>query len=180
MKKVVLLDRDGIINHDSLHYIKSPEEFIPLPGSLEAIAQLTEAGYRLGIATNQSGISRNLYTEQLLGKIHDKLLGLVEDRGGKIDAIEFCPHLPDTNCDCRKPQPGMLFKLAARLECNLNDVCFIGDRVSDIEAAYAAGAKPIMIVSPMTDKAGLLSYPEVPVFHSLNEWVNFFLADVTV
>lgn len=175
MNKVVLLDRDGIINQDSLHYIKSADEFIPISGSLEAIARLTLAGYKIGVATNQSGISRGLYTEELLDTIHQKLHELTKKHGGNIDAIEYCLHMPEAGCDCRKPKPGMLIKLASRLNGQLNNVFFVGDRVSDIQAALAVGAKPIIIISSMTDKIGLQAYPEVPIFHSLSEWVDCFL-----
>lgn len=178
MNKIVLLDRDGIINQDSLHYIKSADEFIPLPGSIGAIARLTQAGYQIGIATNQSGISRGLYTEQLLTDIHDKLLRLVRAQGGEIHAIEYCSHLPDAGCLCRKPKPGMLYALSKRLGVELNQATpFIGDRVSDIQAALTAGIQPIMVLSPMTDQLALSAYPDVPVFSSLIEWVDAFLLE---
>lgn len=176
MNKVVLLDRDGVINQDSLQYIKSVNEFIPIAGSIAAIARLSHAGYRIGVATNQSGIARALYTEKELQAIHAKMIALVKAAGGAIDAIEYCKHLPDAGCDCRKPQPGMLRALAKRLQCSLTGVYYVGDRVSDIQAAEAAGASPIMVLSPMTDRAGLLSYAHVPIFHSLSEWVDHLLA----
>jgi len=175
MNKVILLDRDGIINQDSLHYIKSVDEFIILPGSLESIARLTRAGYRIGVATNQSGVARGFYTFDELNAIHNKMIQAVEAAGGKIDAIEYCPHMPDSGCGCRKPAPGMLLALAKRFECNLDNVPFIGDRVSDIEAAEAAGAKPMMVLSPMTDRVSLLDYPYVPIFHSLAECIDWLL-----
>lgn len=177
MNKIVLLDRDGIINYDSLHYIKSADEFIPIPDSLEAIARLSAAGYKIGVATNQSGISRGLYTKEELGIIHEKMINLVSACGGTIDAVEYCMHMPDYGCICRKPNPGMLHALADRLGCGLEGVPFVGDRVSDIQAAEAAGANPFIVLSPMTDRAGLLTYPHVPVFSSLSEWVDFFLND---
>ncbi|KTD38628.1 D,D-heptose 1,7-bisphosphate phosphatase [Legionella nautarum] len=175
MNKVVLLDRDGVINKDSLHYIKSPEEFIPIPGSIEAIARLTAAGYRIGIATNQSGVTRGYYDEAKLAAIHRKMLSLVHEAGGEIEAIEYCIHMPDEGCSCRKPQPGMLFALEERLNCSLTGVPFIGDRVSDIQAAEAAGATPMMILSPMTDRVGLQAYRHVPVFDSLAGCVDYLL-----
>jgi D-glycero-D-manno-heptose 1,7-bisphosphate phosphatase len=175
MKKVVLLDRDGVINQDSLHYIKSVEEFIPIPGSIEAIGRLTRAGFLIGVATNQSGISRGLYSEEALQAIHRKMIDLVQDAGGEINAIEYCIHMPDSGCACRKPRPGMLNALAKRLGCSLETVPFVGDRVSDIQAAEAVGAKPVMILSPMTDRVGLLSYSYVPIYNSLSEWVEALL-----
>lgn len=177
MKPVIILDRDGIINQDSLYYIKSVDEFIPIPGSIDAIARLTKAGYSIGVATNQSGVSRGLYTLDTLEAIHQKMLRIIREAGGDVAAIEFCTHLPWEHCSCRKPQPGMLLALAKRLACNLSAVPFVGDRVSDIQAAYAAGANPIMVLSSMTDKDALEAYPEVPVYHSLNEYVSSLLGD---
>lgn len=175
MNKIVLLDRDGVINHDSLDYIKSEEEFIVIPDSLKAIARLTKAGYKIGIATNQSGVSRGLYTEEILLSIHQKLIRAVEDAGGKIDAIEYCIHLPEMNCSCRKPKAGMLHALAKKLSCPLQGVPFVGDRISDIEAAYTVGATPIIIVSPMTNEFCLQRYPEVPVYPSLAAFIDVLL-----
>jgi D-glycero-D-manno-heptose 1,7-bisphosphate phosphatase len=175
MKKIILLDRDGIINQDSMDYIKSTDEFIPLPGSIHAIARLTKAHYQIGIATNQSGIARGYYSERQLRAIHDKLVTLVESFGGNITAIEYCPHMPEASCYCRKPQPGMLLKLGKRLGySDLTGVSFVGDRVSDIQAALAAGANPIIVLSPMTNRFGLLPY-SVPIFHSLAAYVDWLL-----
>lgn len=176
MTQLIILDRDGILNEDSLHYIKSPREFIFLPGSIEAIAHLTKAGYSIAIATNQSGISRGFYDEAQLNAIHAKLHTAVERQGGHIAKIIYCPHLPDAGCVCRKPQPGMLLTLAKHFNCSLADVAFVGDRVSDIQAAEAAGAKPIMVLSTMTDRVGLAAYPHVPVFASLLDYVNQLLS----
>ena len=176
MNKVVLLDRDGVINQDSLQYIKSEREFIPIKGSLDAISRLTQAGFLIGVATNQSGIGRGLYGEEDLQAIHDKMMALVHQAGGKIHAIEYCPHRPEMACDCRKPKTGMLRALAEKLNCSLQDVPFVGDRISDINAAKAVGAKPVVILSPMTEQEALASYPEVPVFFSLMDWVDSFLS----
>ncbi|KTD48648.1 D,D-heptose 1,7-bisphosphate phosphatase [Legionella rubrilucens] len=176
MKKCIILDRDGIINQDSLHYIKSVNEFIPIPESLKAIARLTRAGYQIGVATNQSGVSRGYYSEEELLAIHAKMLAAVREAGGDIMAIEYCIHLPDSGCDCRKPQPGMLLKLADHFQCTPENLLFVGDRVSDIQAAQAVGATPIMVLSPMTDRALLMQYPEVPVYLSLAAFVDEFLA----
>lgn len=176
MTKFIILDRDGVINQDSLAYIKRVDEFVLLPGSIEAIAQLTHAGYKMGIATNQSGVSRGLYTEATLNAINQYMIQSIESVGGKIDAIEYCIHLPDEHCVCRKPQPGMLHALAHRLNIpSLSRVDFVGDRISDIQAARAAGAKPVIIVSTMTDMTELMAYPEVPVYHSLTEYAQQLL-----
>lgn len=171
-----MLDRDGVINQDSLHYIKSPDEFILLPGSCEAIARLTAAGYCVAVATNQSGIARGYYDEKQLAAIHEKMLASVQRAGGFIDFVIHCPHMPDAKCSCRKPQPGMLHAIAKHFECSLTNVPFIGDRVSDIQAAQAAGARPLMVLSSMTDRVGLAAYPHVPVFTSLAVCVNTLLA----
>ncbi|WP_133140114.1 D-glycero-beta-D-manno-heptose 1,7-bisphosphate 7-phosphatase [Legionella genomosp. 1] len=172
MNKVILLDRDGIINSDSINYIRCEDDFNFLPGSKEAIARLTRAGYLLGIATNQSGVSRGYYTERTLERIHQKMLGELQAVGGEIAAIEYCIHMPDEGCSCRKPEPGLLQRLAKRFSCSLEGVPFVGDRVSDIQAAMAAGATPVMVLSPMTDRVGLMNYPEVPVYHSLLDYVE--------
>lgn len=175
MTRLIILDRDGVINQDSLHYIKSEDEFILIPGAVEAIVRLNNAGYKIGIATNQSGVSRGLYTETQLRAIHDKMIQSIQKAGGQIDAIEYCVHLPEERCLCRKPQPGMLYALAKRFDCSLKHVPFVGDRVSDIQAALAVGADPVMVLSTMTDRDGLKAYPEVPVFHSLAEYVDQLL-----
>lgn len=178
MNKVVLLDRDGVINHDSLYYIKTPDEFVPIEGSMEAIARLTRAGFRIGVATNQSGVSRRLYTEDVLHDIHDKMIRLARLAGGDIEAVEYCVHMPDAGCLCRKPAFGMLMDLARRLGCpSLDQIPYIGDRVSDIKAAMAAGASPVVVLSPMTDRVSLLDYADVPVFDSLAESVDFLLSN---
>ncbi len=173
--KLILLDRDGVINQDSLRYIKSVEEFIIIPSSLEAIARLTKAGYTIGVATNQSGISRGHYSEETLTDIHKELYKKVRAAGGDIHSITFCKHMPDEGCVCRKPQPGMLLKLAENFKSDLKNVPFIGDRISDIQAAYAAGAKPMIVLSQMTDKQRLKDYPEVPFFRSLADCVEQIL-----
>jgi D-glycero-D-manno-heptose 1,7-bisphosphate phosphatase len=175
MNRVILLDRDGIINQDSLQYIKSPDEFIVIPENILAIAKLSKAGYKIGVATNQSGVSRGLYSEIDLAAIHSKMFSVVKEAEGQIDALEYCIHMPNAGCFCRKPQPGMLLTLAKRFNCNLQGIPYVGDRVSDIEAAIAAGATPILVLSNMTDMEGLKKYPHVPVFQSLLQYVNQLL-----
>ena len=175
-QKLIILDRDGIINQDSLDYIKSPDEFVLLPFSAQAIARLNAAGYRIAVATNQSGVARGLYTIDQLTAIHDKMRRCVEEVGGHIDLIEYCAHMPDSGCSCRKPKPGLLKNIANRLNCSLINVPFVGDRVSDIQAAEAVGAKPIMVLSNMTDRVALAAYPHVPVFNSLADYVNQLLS----
>ena len=178
--KLIILDRDGVINQDSVHYIKSPEECVLLPGSCEAIARLTAADYKVAVATNQSGIARGYYNEAQLMAIHEKLIKSVQDAGGRIDFITYCPHMPDVGCSCRKPKPGMLFAVAKHFGCSLEHVPFIGDRVSDIQAAEAAGASPMMVLSPMTDRAGLAAYSHVPIYTSLAQCVDELLEEQCV
>lgn len=175
MSRVIFLDRDGVINTDSLAYIKTLDEFVVIPESINAMVRLTQAGYKIGVATNQSGVSRGLYSEAMLNAIHQKLIKLVSDAGGAIDAIEYCIHLPEAQCICRKPATGMLERLAKTLDADLADVYFVGDRCSDIEAALKACAKPVLVRSPMTEIKYLSYYPQVPVYDSLALFVDFLL-----
>ncbi len=142
---LVVLDRDGVINEDSDGYIKSPDEFVVIPGSLEAIARLNHAGYRVVVATNQSAIGRKLLDIETLTRIHERLYRQLAEVGGTLDAIFFCPHTPRVRCKCRKPRPGMLLEIAKRLRQPLEGVPVVGDKLSDVEAARAAGARPILV-----------------------------------
>jgi D-glycero-D-manno-heptose 1,7-bisphosphate phosphatase len=148
----IILDRDGVINFDSDFYIKSPDEWLPIPGSLEAIATLTRLGYRVIIATNQSGIARKLYDAAMLEKIHAKLLAEVKKAGGEIEAIFFCPHHPDEKCICRKPQPGMFHQIQQKYGMRLAETYFVGDSFSDMQAALNAGCKPILVMTGNGEK----------------------------
>ena len=143
--KLIILDRDGVINKDSTDFIKSADEWIPEAGSIDAIAGLNHAGYTVTIACNQSGISRGVFDITNLNAMHEKMHRLVRQAGGHIDGIFFCPHSPADKCNCRKPLPGLLFQIARRFSVSLENVPFIGDSQSDIEAANLAGAKPILV-----------------------------------
>ncbi|MCB1692796.1 MAG: D-glycero-beta-D-manno-heptose 1,7-bisphosphate 7-phosphatase [Pseudomonadales bacterium] len=143
----VILDRDGVINFDSPDYIKSPEEWVPIPGSLEAIAMLTRAGFDVYIATNQAGVARGKFTVEDLDAIHTKMRDAVENHGGKIAGIEYCPHHPDDDCDCRKPSPGMLRAIAKSLGASLAGHPFVGDSAKDLGAAEAAGCVPVLVLT---------------------------------
>ena len=145
--KLVILDRDGTINEDSDQYIKSPEEWRPIKGSLEAIARLTQADYRIVVATNQSGIARGLFDTRTLFAIHDTLLRALAQHGGRIDAFFFCPHAPEAGCACRKPQPGMLLEVARRFNFPLDQAYMVGDTLRDLQAAAAAGARPVLVLT---------------------------------
>ncbi len=142
--QLVILDRDGVINEDSDDYIKSVDEFIPLPGSLAAIARLNRAGYTVAVATNQSGVGRGLFDLATLRAMHDKLARLLAKEGGRVDRVFYCPHAPDDTCDCRKPLPGLMQQIAAHYKASLAGVPVIGDSLRDLEAARAVGARPIL------------------------------------
>lgn len=145
MVKLVILDRDGVINQDSDAYIRSVEEWIPIPGSIEAIAQLNQAGWAVAVATNQSGIARGYYSLETLDAMHARLRALVAEAGGEMGVIEYCPHGPSQGCECRKPQPGMLRRIAKHYGVGLEGVWFVGDTSSDLAAALAVGAQPVLV-----------------------------------
>ena len=183
--KLIILDRDGVINQDSDEFIKSPDEFIPIEGSLEAIAQLNHAGYTVVVATNQSGIARGLFDIETLNRMHEKLRRLLNGFGGRIDAIFFCPHEPDDGCDCRKPLPGMLTQIAERFSTGLKDVPAVGDSLRDLQSAKQAGAIPVLVRTgkgERTIKSLEKSEPEieaignVAIFDDLSDFVDKFLA----
>jgi len=164
--KLVVLDRDGVINLDSDQYIKSPDEWKPIAGSLEAIARFTQAGFRVVVATNQSGMGRGLFDMATLNAMHEKMHKAVSELGGRIDAVFFCPHAQDAGCACRKPKPGMLLEIAERFNISLAGVPAIGDSLRDLQAASAAGARPILVLTgkgEQTLKAGGL--PEGTEIH---------------
>jgi D-glycero-D-manno-heptose 1,7-bisphosphate phosphatase len=150
--KLIVLDRDGVINHDSAHFIKSPDEWRPIPGSLEAIARLNHAGYRVVVATNQSGIGRGLFDMATLNLIHEKMHKALALAGGRVDAVFFCPHTGDSDCECRKPKPGMLREIGQRFAIDLADVPVIGDSLRDLQAAEAVGAKPMLVLTGKGEK----------------------------
>ncbi|MBI2993761.1 MAG: D-glycero-beta-D-manno-heptose 1,7-bisphosphate 7-phosphatase [Gammaproteobacteria bacterium] len=143
--KLVVLDRDGVINVDSRDYVKSEQEWQALPGSLDAIGRLYRSGYRIVVVTNQAGIAHGKLNAEILAAIHQKMLAHLSQYGGVIEAIFFCPHAPEDHCNCRKPKPGLLRELSRRLRVRLHGVPCIGDKLSDIEAALAVGASPILV-----------------------------------
>ncbi len=150
--KLIILDRDGVINFDSSAYIKSPAEWKPIPGSPEAIARLNQAGYRVVVATNQSGVGRSLFDMDTLNAIHEKMHKTVAAAGGRIDAVFYCPHAADANCDCRKPKPGMFERIAACYNLDLTSVPAIGDSLRDLQAAAASGALPMLVLTGKGEK----------------------------
>jgi D-glycero-D-manno-heptose 1,7-bisphosphate phosphatase len=142
---LVLVDRDGVVNRDSDEYVKSVAEWQPLPGSLEAIARLTQAGFRVVVVTNQSGVGRGLFSEATLQEIHAAMVAAAAAEGGTIAGVFYCPHRPDEDCACRKPRPGLLKQVAEAFGVDLAGVPFIGDKPSDVAAAKAVGARPILV-----------------------------------
>jgi D-glycero-D-manno-heptose 1,7-bisphosphate phosphatase len=167
--KLIILDRDGVINHDSDLYIKSPDEWQPIPGSLEAIARLNQWGWRIIVCTNQSGIGRGLFGMDMLNAIHDKMIKAAAHAGGTIDAVFFCPHTNTDNCNCRKPKPGMLQEIAARYNLSLAGVPVVGDSLRDLQSALAVGAQPMLVLTGKGKKTRLdPALPGgIPVFQNL-------------
>ena len=143
--KLIILDRDGVINQDSDDYVKSVAEWQPIAGSIEAIAKLSMNDYQVVVATNQSGIARGFFDLDVLNQMHDKMHTLVNDAGGSVEAVFYCPHGPEEGCECRKPKPGMLIDIAERLGADLKGVPVVGDSLRDLQAADAVGARPLLV-----------------------------------
>ena len=143
--KLIILDRDGVINQDSDEFIKTLDEWMPLPGSIEAIARLSKAGWTIAIATNQSGVARGLVSPAVLQSMHQRLVSLVEEQGGRVDFIHHCPHGPDDGCGCRKPLPGLFTQISDALDCRLNNVPTVGDSLRDLQAGVAVGCRPYLV-----------------------------------
>lgn len=173
---IVLLDRDGVINEDSDHYIRSPDEWIPIPGSLEAIECLTRRGFRIFVLTNQSGLARGYFDLATLEAIHDKMRQAVALRGGHIEGLYVCPHGPEDFCRCRKPGPGLFEQLSEDLGHSLEGVPAIGDSHRDLVAARAVGASPMLVETGKGERT-LRQHPnlDVPVFSNLYEAAQHLL-----
>ena len=167
--KLIILDRDGVINVDSDQFIKSPDEWKPIPGALEAIARLNQWGWRVVVASNQSGVGRGLFGMDTLNAINDKMVRSLAQVGGRLDAIFFCPHAADSTCDCRKPKPGLLLQIGERFNVDLAGVPVVGDSLRDLQSAVAAGAKPFLVLTGKGEitraspdlPAGTLIYPDL-------------------
>lgn len=173
---LIILDRDGVINHDSDEFIKTPAEWEPIDGSLEAIARLNYAGYRVVVITNQSGIARGLLDVETLNRIHSKMRRMLAQMGGRIEAIMYCPHGPEDGCSCRKPHNGSFADLAHRLRVNLDNVPAIGDSMRDIQAAKASGARPILVKTGKGERTLAEGLPdEIEVFDDLAAVVDALL-----
>jgi len=168
----IILDRDGVINAETGYYVKSVDEWQFLPGSIEAIARLSKAGYRIFVATNQAGIAKGLYSEQTLEDIHAVMLDGVTTAGGKIEAIHYCPHRDDDDCDCRKPKPGLLIQIEHQHQVNLSSAIMVGDSLRDLQAALSAGCFAAMISPKIPDLSETLGkaaeqieiYPDLASF----------------
>ncbi|MBT9497312.1 MAG: D-glycero-beta-D-manno-heptose 1,7-bisphosphate 7-phosphatase [Zoogloea oleivorans] len=145
--KIIVLDRDGVINLDSDQFIKSPDEWKPIPGSLEAIARLNEANWRVVVASNQSGVGRGLFDMDTLNAINEKMVKAIGHVGGRLDAIFFCPHAADSPCECRKPKPGMFLQIAERFNVDLDGMPVVGDSLRDLQAGVAVGCKPYLVLT---------------------------------
>ncbi len=181
--RLVILDRDGVINEDSDQYVKSEEEWVPIPGSIEAIAALSQAGYSVAVATNQSGIARGYYDEAVLGQMHAKMRGLLAKSGGRIDYIAYCPHGSQDQCNCRKPLPGLLKEILQHFALQPGNGCFVGDSYRDYQAAAAIGM-PFYLLRSGKGEQTLRTYPDVfdhdGIYADLAAFVAAFLQDQSV
>ncbi|ASJ71093.1 D-glycero-beta-D-manno-heptose 1,7-bisphosphate 7-phosphatase [Granulosicoccus antarcticus] len=176
--KLIVLDRDGVINEYLEKPVAHPDEWVPLPGSLEAIARLHQGGWHVAVATNQSGISRGLLTLETLHAIHQRMHEKVNKAGGKIDVIAFCPHNDSEQCDCRKPAPGMLYTISERLDIDLSTVVVVGDSLRDMQAAMATAATPIMVRTGKGQKTldNNKGLEHIPAYDDLASYVDALLA----
>lgn len=175
--KLIILDRDGVINFGSDQFIKSPDEWKPIPGSLEAIARLTREGWRVVVATNQSGLARGLFEMATLNAIHAKMHKAAAQAGGRIEAVFYCPHSAEMDCGCRKPKSGLFIEIAVRYGSDLHDVPAVGDSLRDIQAAASVGARPLLVKTGKGEKTLMAGgLPEdTPVFANLSEAVEYLL-----
>lgn len=178
MIKLIILDRDGVINEDIGRPVALPEEWVPIPQSLDAIARLHQAGWHVAVATNQSGIGQGLFDVDALHAIHRRMHEMVNQAGGRIDVVAFCPHSDASECDCRKPAPGMLYTISERLDIELSSVVLVGDSLRDMQAAMAAAATPVMVrtgkgQATLDNNKGL---EHIPAYDDLASYVDTLLA----
>lgn len=177
---LVVLDRDGVINKESTDFIRAPAEWIPLPGSLEAIAALTRGGFTVVVASNQSGVGRGLFSAETLEAIHSRMCRDIEAAGGRLGGIFVCPHHPDAGCDCRKPKPGLLRQIEKRFGCSLAGRPAIGDSERDLRAAQAVGARSILVRTGNGDETekALGSGPKIEIYDDLAAAAHALLAEI--
>jgi len=185
MPKAVLLDRDGVINFDSPDYILTPEQWRPIPGSLQAIAALTRAGIPVAIVSNQSALGRGMFDAATMQAIHDRMIDAVEAAGGRIAHTAYCPHAPEDGCDCRKPKPGLLIETLQALGMkDAEDAIMIGDSARDVEAAVAVGIRPVLVRTGYGDAGAILAksrrlVPDIRVYDNLAAAVDTLLQEET-
>jgi D-glycero-D-manno-heptose 1,7-bisphosphate phosphatase len=179
--KLVILDRDGVINYDSDEYVKTVDEWIPLPGSIKALGKLTKAGYKIAIATNQSGIARQYFSVETLNDMHKKMMSLATAEGAKIDYIAYCPHGPDDQCDCRKPLPGLIHQIESALNVSAIGCFIVGDSLRDLQAGQAAGLKAALVLTGKGQKTfdKALGLDNVSVFNDLNAFTDQLISQDT-
>lgn len=176
----IILDRDGVINHDSPNYIKSADEWIPIQGSIQAIAHLYQHGYKIVVATNQSGLGRGYYTQRELQAMHIKMCTMVEDAGGKIEGIFYCPHTPEDQCQCRKPKVGLLEDIEKSYNIQLAGAYFVGDSLKDIQAGMGKHCQPILVktgkgLTTLESIKNNSQYANVRVFDNLADFTQSLL-----
>ena len=179
-KRLVVLDRDGVINRDSSEFVKSADEWLPLSGSIAAIAALSQAGHSVAVASNQSGLARGLFDAAALAAMHQKMRDLVAAAGGRIELIVFCPHGPDDDCDCRKPKPGLLEQIGSHFDTALTGTPVIGDSLRDLVAAATVGARPILVRTGngrRTEKALPADLSAIEIYDDLGAAVAALLAE---
>lgn len=178
-KKCIILDRDGVINHDRDDYIKSLDEFVLVEGAIEAIARLNKAGYLVAVATNQAGPARGIFPRELVGECFETLHRQLASVGGHLDYVAMCLHHPAANCDCRKPKPGLLHEIQDQLGIDLTQAVFVGDSYKDIQAAEAVGATPVLVKTGKGERT-LSSHPqlesEVKIFDNLTTFVDSIIS----
>ncbi|MDH5230506.1 MAG: D-glycero-beta-D-manno-heptose 1,7-bisphosphate 7-phosphatase [Gammaproteobacteria bacterium] len=182
--KLIILDRDGVINFDSDAFIKSPEEWHPIPGSLEAIAKLNQAGFNVLVVSNQSGIARQYFDEAMLSLIHEKFQKLLAEKGGTVEAIFYCPHGPDDHCDCRKPKAGLFHQIEKQYQANLAGVFAVGDSWRDLEAAMTVHAQPVLVLTGKGEQTKAahsqeLLEKQIPIFNNLADFTQTLLSPQT-
>lgn len=179
--KLVILDRDGVLNQDSDAYVKSVDEWIAIPGSAEAVGKLCASGYTVAVATNQSGLARGYFTPADLDAMHEKMITLVAQHDGKFAHIAFCPHGPDDHCDCRKPLPGLIHQIETALDVSAEGAWMVGDSIRDLEAGVQAGCKPVLVRTGKGEKSEhkltleastYNDLKDAPVFDNLSAFVD--------
>jgi D-glycero-D-manno-heptose 1,7-bisphosphate phosphatase len=184
-QKLIILDRDGVINKDSADYIKSVDEWLPINGSINAIVKLKQAGFKVAIATNQSGVGRGYYSKSILSAMHKKLADLLAVFNVAVDYVAYCPHLPDANCACRKPKPGLLSEISEALSVDLCGAIMVGDSLRDLQAGITLGCQPVLVLTGKgqatlkqlknNDIKSDIAASDIDVFDDLSEFVNHYL-----